>query len=167
MNSKKIKVRYSFLNKKNVLKSVNFKMDEQLYKDIMKLPKEEKDYWMQFYYHEYCNERNQNRKEFRNREMYLSVDYNFNNEEDEFTCSVNKIAQIADPVDVEQNVINKCIVEEILSLLDETEKYIVINVLMHDVPKMQVARELGITDTAVNKKIIKIKNKITSHYKYK
>ena len=128
MYSKKIKVHYSFLNKKNVLKSVNFKMDEQLYKDIMSLPEEEKNYWLKFYYHEYCNERNQNRKEFRNREMYLNVDYNFNNEEDEFTCSVDKIAQIADPVDVEQNVINKCIVEEVLSLLDETEKYIVIKV---------------------------------------
>ena len=167
MNTRKIKVHYSFLNKKNVLKSVNFKMDEQLYKDILTLPEEEKNYWLEYYYHEYCNERNQNRKEFRNREMYLKVDYNFNDEEAEVTGSVNKIAQIADPVDVEKNVINKCIVEEVLSLLDEIEKYIVIKVLMYDVPKMQVARELGITDTAVNKKLAKIKQKITSLYEYK
>ena len=167
MSSRKIKVHYTFLNKKNVLKSVNFKMDEQLYKDIMTLPEEEKNYWLEYYYHEYCNERNQNRKEFRNREMYLKVDYNFNDEEDEVTGSANKIARIADPVDVEKNVINKRIVEEILSLLDETEKYIVIKVLMYEVPKMQVARELGITDTAVNKKLAKIKDKITTLYEYK
>ena len=167
MNTRKIKVHYSFLNKKNVLKSVNFKMDEQLYKDIMTLPEEEKNYWLKYYYHEYCNERNQNRKEFRNREMYLKVDYNFNDEEDEVTGSANKIAQIADPVDVEKNVIKKRIVDEILSLLDETEKYIVIKVLMYDVPKAQVARELGISDTAVNKKLAKIKVKIKKIYKYK
>ena len=167
MNTRKIKVHYSFLNKKNVLKSVNFKMDEQLYKDIMTLPEEEKNYWLKYYYHEYCNERNQNRKEFRNREMYLKVDYNFNDEEDEVTGSANKIAQIADPVDVEKNVINKRIVDEILSLLDETEKYIVIKVLMYDVPKAQVARDLGISITAVSKKLIKIKDKITTLYEYK
>ena len=159
MNSRKIKVHYTFLNKKNVLKSVNFKMDEQLYKDILTLPEEEKNYWLEYYYHEYCNERNQNRKEFRNREMYLKVDYNFDDEEDEVTCSANKIAQIADPVDVEKNLIYKRIVEDVLSLLDETEKYIVIKVLIYDVPKMHVARELGISDTAVNKKLDKVKNK--------
>lgn len=167
MNTRKIKVYYSFLNKKNVLKRVNFKMDEKVYNDIIKLPEDEKDYWMQFYYHEYCNERNQNRKEFRNREMYLKVDYNFDDEEDEVTGSANKIAQIADPVDVEKTSINKRIVEDILSLLDETEKYIVIKVLMYEVPKMQVAKELGISDTAVNKKLDKIKNKIVTLYEYK
>lgn len=167
MNTRKIKVYYSFLNKKNVLKRVNFKMDEKVYNDIIKLPEDEKDYWMQFYYHEYCNERNQNRKEFRNREMYLKVDYNFDDEEDEVTGSANKIAQIADPVDIEKTSINKRIVEDILSLLDETEKYIVIKVLMYEVPKMQVAKELGISDTAVNKKLDKIKNKIVTLYEYK
>ena len=157
MNTKKIKVYYTFLNKKNVLKSVNFKMDEQLYKDILTLPEEEKNYWLEYYYHEYCNERNQNRKEFRNREMYL----------DEVTGSANKIAQIADHVDVEKTTINKHIVENILSLLNETEKYIMIKVLMYEVPKAQVARNLGISITAVSKKLIKIKDKITTLYKYK
>lgn len=167
MNTRKIKVYYSFLNKKNVLKRVNFKMDEKVYNDIIKLPEDEKDYWMQFYYHEYCNERNQNRKEFRNREMYLKVDYNFDDEEDEVTGSANKIAQIADPVDVEKTTINKRIVEDVLSLLDETEKYIVVKVLMYEVPKAQVARDLGISITAVSKKLIKIKDKITTLYEYK
>lgn len=142
-------------------------MDEQLYKDILTLPEEEKNYWLEYYYHKYCNERNQNRKEFRNREMYLKVDYNFDDEVDEVTGSANKIAQIADPVDVEKTSINKRIVEDILSLLDETEKYIVIKVLMYEVPKTQVARDLGISITAVCKKLIKIKDKITTLYEYK
>ena len=140
-------------------------MDEQLYKDILTLPEEEKNYWLEYYYHEYCNERNQNRKEFRNREMYLKVDYNFTDQE-EVTDSANKIVQIADSLDVEKNVINKCIVEEILSLLDEKEKYIAINVLMYNVSKTQVARDLGISITAVSKKLDKIKDKIPTLYDY-
>lgn len=166
MTSKKIKVYYSFLNKNKVLKSVNFMLDRQLYKDIITLPEEEKNYWLKYYYHEYCKERNQNRKEFRNREMYLKVDYNFDDEEDELTGSANKISQIADPIDVEKNCINKSTIEEILSLLNDTERFIVVNVLMYDVPKTKVARDLGISDTSVKKKLEKIKHKIVKLYNY-
>ena len=166
MNENLVKVDLTFTNKKGLEKTVHFPMDKQLYKDILTLPEEEKNYWLEYYYHEYCNERNQNRKEFRNREMYLKVDYNFTDQE-EVTDSANKIVQIADSLDVEKNVINKCIVEEILSLLDEKEKYIAINVLMYNVSKTQVARDLGISITAVSKKLDKIKDKITTLYEYK
>lgn len=166
MISKKIKVHYTFMNKKNVLKKVNFVMDEQLYKDILTLPEQEKDYWMQYYYHEYYNERNNERKEFRHRDIFIKLDKIEIKDDDGNYVNNDKISQVADDTVNEDAIINRLIVKEVLKLLDDMERYIIINVVMYEQSIVSVAKKLGIAESTVRKKKKIALNKIKNKYSF-
>ena len=162
--AKKIKVYHTFLNKKGKLKTVNFIIDKLLYNDILKLSNEEKNYWLEYYYHEYCKERNYERKEFRNREKFVSVDQCEAEAEDGMLSSKDKIFQITDESYNEQSIINRLIVKEMLELLDDVECYSVIHVIMKGYSIISVANKLGIAESTVRKKIKLALEKIKSKY---
>ena len=162
--AKKIKVYHTFLNKKGKLKTVNFIIDKLLYNDILKLSNEEKNYWLEYYYHEYCKERNNERKEFRNREKYILVDQCEVEGEDGMLSNKDKLSQITDESYNEQNTINKLIVKEMLELLDDVECYSVIHVTMKGYSIISVANKLGIAESTVRKKIKLALEKIRSKY---
>lgn len=162
--AKKINVFHSFLNKKGQFKKVKFKIDEILYNDILKLPKEGKDYWLEFYYHEHCKERNYERKEFRYRERYIAADQCEIEDEDGNLLSKDKLLQIVDESFDEQILMNKLIVNEMLELLDDVERYVIENVIMQGKTIISVSNKLGIAESTVRKKMKKALEKIKNKY---
>ena len=162
--AKKIKVSHSFLNKKGEFKTVKFTIDELLYNDILKLPNEEKNYWLEYYYHEYCKECNYERKEFRNREKFISADQVEVEDEDGMLSAKDKLSQIADESYNEQTIINKLIVNEMLELLDDVERFVIVHVTMKGYSIISVANKLGIAESTVRKKIKLALEKIRNNY---
>lgn len=162
--SKKIIVSHLFLNKKGELKTVKFTIDELLYNDILKLPNEDKNYWLEYYYHEYCKECNCERKEFRNREKFISADQCEVEDKDGMLSTKDKLSQITDESYNEQTIINKLIVKEMLELLDDVELYVVIHVIMKGYSIISVANKLGIAESTVRKKIKLALEKIRNKY---
>lgn len=162
--ARKIKVSHSFQNKKGELKTVKFTIDELLYKDILKLPNEEKNYWLEYYYHEYCKECNYERKAFRNREKFIMTDQCEVEDEDGMLSTNNKLSQIADESSSEQVLINKLIVNEMLELLDDIERYVIVCVTMNGHSIISVANTLGIAESTVRKKIKIALDKIKNNY---
>ena len=61
-NSNNVKVYFSFLNRKNELKTVHFLIDKQSYKVLKQFPKEERDKYMLEEYRLFCKEQKHKRK---------------------------------------------------------------------------------------------------------
>lgn len=141
MKTKKRKVSCTFLNKNNVLKSVNFKMDEQLYKDIMTLPEVDRNYWFQYYYHEYEKEKYHERK------------YEILDEEKLEYVSSNKIQSYEDDT-------NLTLLMGAIALLEQKEKQILNLYYFEGFTQQEIANELSITKQAVGKYLNKIIKKI-------
>ena len=163
--SKKIKVFHSFLNKKNEHKRVEFYLDEQLYKGILTLSEEEKNKWLEYYYYEYNADRYDERKEFKNRDKFITADQEEQEDEEEIVVSKKKLSQIADNTCNEQALYNKLIVEEMMNLLNEDEKYIFTQVYMFQRSIISVAKQMNIDESTVRKKIRNSKDKIQKNYK--
>lgn len=164
--TKKIKVSHTFRNKKGVIKSVEFYMDSKLYNDIQTMPENEKNYWMEYYYHESCNDRYSERKAFRNREQFITSDQEEQEEDEEqVLISKKKLQQIADISSDEQTMYNKLMVEDMFKLLDEDEKYCMKQVVMLGRSIISVANEMEIDESTVRKKIRNANEKIKNNYK--
>ena len=161
--NKTTKVSFSFVNKKGENKSVSFLMDKKLYEDICELSCEEKARWLLFYYEEYNKERYQDKKEYENREIFADI-YIDNNVNEEYVVSSYKLLQTAN-LDVEDKIINKLLAEDILNLLDETDAYIVRMVVMQENSLTDISKELGISVTAVKKRLDKAIERIKALYK--
>ena len=163
--TKKIKVLHTFLNKKGVFKSVEFYMDSKLYNDILTLPENEKNYWLEFYYHEFCNEQYSERKAFKNREQFINADQEEQEDEEvRIVASKNKLKQITDNTNDEQAMFNKLIVDEILDLLNEDERFCIEQVFKFGRTIISVANEMKIDESTVRKKIKIAKEKIKNNY---
>ena len=161
--NKTTKVSFSFVNKKEENKSVSFLMDKKLYEDICELSCEEKARWLLFYYEEFNKERYQDKKEYENRENFVDI-YMDNNINEEQIVSSYKLLQTAN-LDVEVNIINRLIVEDMLNLLEETDAYIVRMVVMQENSLTDISKELGISVTAVKKRLDKAIERIKALYK--
>ena len=165
--TKKIKVSHTFQNKKGVTKKVEFYMDSKLYNDIQTMPENEKNYWMEYYYHESCNDRYSERKAFRNREQFITADQEEQeDDEEQVLVSKKKLQQIADTTNDEKAMYDKLMVEDMFKLLDEDEKYCMTKVNMLGRSIISVANEMGIAESTVRKKIQSAIEKIKSNYKF-
>ena len=165
--TKKIKVSHTFQNKKGVTKKVEFYMDSKLYNDIQTMPEDEKNYWMEYYYHESCNDRYLERKAFRNREQFITSDQEEQEEDEEqVLVSKKKLQQIADTTNDEKAMYDKLMVEDMFKLLDEDEKHCMTQVNMLGRSIISVAIEMGVDESTVRKKIRIAKDKIKSTYTY-
>ena len=165
--TKKIKVSHTFQNKKGVTRKVEFYMDSKLYNDIQTMPENEKNYWMEYYYHESCNDRYSERKAFRNREQFITSDQEEQEEDEEqVLVSKKKLQQIADTTNDEKSMYDKLMVEDMFKLLDEDEKYCMKQVNMLGRSIISVAIEMGVDESTVRKKIRIAKDKIKSTYTY-
>lgn len=161
--NKTTKVSFSFVNKKGENKSVSFLMDKKFYEDICRLSCEEKARWLLFYYEEYNKEIYQDKKEYENRENFVDI-YMDNNVNEEYVVSSYKLLQTAN-LDVEDKIINKLFAEDILNLLDETDAYIVRMVVMQENSLTDISKELGISVTAVKKRLDKAIERMKALYK--
>lgn len=150
MRSTTIKIRHNFYNFKNEKKEVSFYIDEKLYKDILTLKKEEREYWLTYFYHEYCKEENQRKKELRNVELNVNKDNDLDNlyveKEDNLMLQVSE----------------KCDVEKILLSLEESERELVKEVIMYETPILELSKKIGISEATIRKKIKKIKKSLRS-----
>lgn len=127
-----VKVEFSFVNARNQVKNVNFYMDEKSYEMSLKLDKDERQRYLMEEYREYCKEQHYKRR------VFVVKNLRVNDQSD---------------VDIINNFVKESLLRQVISVLNETEKDLIVKHFFYGISKVKIAEEYRITEGAVRKRI--------------
>lgn len=154
----------TFINKKGIKKNVKFPMRKSYYDDICKLNEAEQFKWLLENYKYYNAEKYQEKKHSRNRDKFITPDFNYDDEEINNVTQKKIQALVYDPKYEESLIIDET-VKAILSGLTHIDKVIIIECVMYSRSVLSVSKELGINESSVRRKKDKLIEKLKEKYK--